>query len=324
MDKREIIHVEYDKDKLRIRELNNIQEIGDMDRDKINWINILSLEDTDIIREVAARFGLHPLVIRDILDIEHIPKSEDYGEYLFLIIKDADYTDNEFSTKQISLVLLGNTVLSFQQSKPDLYDDVITSLEEGASIRKNGADDLLYVLINEAVDNYFEVIESMGRVIDKIEDEVLLNPKKEALDVIYNLKKDLIYMRKALWSMKNAIDDTLRNEHDLIDEKTLYYFRGVYNHIIQILDMTETYRDICIGVLDTYLSSVSNKTNDIMKVLTIYSTIFIPLSFIAGVYGMNFRYFPELSWKYSYLGFWVISLIITGVMLRFFRKKKWL
>ncbi len=164
----------------------------------------------------------------------------------------------------------------------------------------------------------------MGRVIDKIEDEVLLNPRKEALDVIYNLKKDLIYMRKTLWSMKNAIDDIFRNEHDLIDEKTLYYFRGVYNHIIQILDMTETYRDICIGVLDTYLSSVSNKTNDIMKILTIYSTIFIPLTFIAGVYGMNFRCFPELNWKYSYLGFWVISLIITCVMLRFFRKKKWL
>lgn len=324
MNEGKIIHIEYNKDKLQIKRLNDVQEIGDMDRDKVNWIDISSLEYTDIIKEMAEKFKLHPLVLKDILNVGHIPKLEDYEGYLFLIIKDVNYEDNKLKVKQISLILFENIVLSFQESGPNLYDDIIISLKEGASIRKNGADDLLYVLIDKVIDNYFEVIELIGREIDIIEDEVLLNPGKEVLDNIYNLKKNLIYMRKILWPMRNAINDIIKNEYDLIDKRTIYYFRGIYNHIIQILDMNETYREICIGVLDTYLSSVGNKTNDIMKILTIYSTIFIPLSFIAGVYGMNFKYFPELNWKYSYLGFWLITLIMIGVMLRFFKKKNWI
>ena len=151
-----------------------------------------------------------------------------------------------------------------------------------------------------------------------------MNPRKEILEEIYKLKRELVYIRKTLWPMRNTINSLSKNDFDLIDGKTIYYFRDVYDHIIQMIDMVETYREICSGMMDTYLTNISNKTNDIMKVLTVFSTIFIPLTFLAGVYGMNFKYLPELNWKYGYASFWVISAILTGFMLRYFRNKKWL
>jgi magnesium transporter len=197
-------------------------------------------------------------------------------------------------------------------------------LKEGTNIRKNGADDLLYGLLDAIVDNYFLIVEDIGEKIDTVEDELLLNPKKEILQKIYTLKRDLIYIRNSLWPMRNVISSLSKNDYDLIDGKTIYYLRDVYDHVIQMIDIIETYRDICSGMLDTYLSSIGNKTNEVMKVLTIFSTIFIPLTFLAGVYGMNFRYLPELNWKYGYFSFWIISIIIIILMLRFFRKKDWL
>jgi len=179
-------------------------------------------------------------------------------------------------------------------------------------------------LIDTIVDNYFSVIEAIGENLDEVEDKVLLNPQKDLLEDIYKLKKELIYVRRVLWPMRNVISSVAIKEYELIDGKTIYYFKDIDDHIVQMIDIVETYRDISTGILDTYLSSISNKTNDIMKVLTIYSTIFIPLTFIAGVYGMNFKYLPELNWKYGYISFWVISAIITGFLIRFFKKKEWL
>ncbi|HHX59842.1 MAG TPA: magnesium/cobalt transporter CorA [Epulopiscium sp.] len=204
------------------------------------------------------------------------------------------------------------------------FDRIIERLKEGANIRKNGADDLLHALIDTIVDNYFSVIEAIGENLDEVEDKVLLNPQKDLLEDIYKLKKELIYVRRVLWPMRNVISSVAIKEYELIDGKTIYYFKDIDDHIVQMIDIVETYRDISTGILDTYLSSISNKTNDIMKVLTIYSTIFIPLTFIAGVYGMNFKYLPELNWKYGYISFWVISAIITGFLIRFFKKKEWL
>ena len=232
--------------------------------------------------------------------------------------------DGELEVEQFSFILFKDLVISFQQWDSKIFDSILSRLSEGSNIRKNGADDLLYALTDTIVDNYFLVVEKIGENIDEVEDIVLLNPKREVLQEIYKLKRDLIYIRKTLWPMRNAISSISKNDYDLVDEKTLYYFRDVYDHIIQMIDIIETYRDICSGMLDTYLSSISNKTNDIMKVLTIFSTIFIPLTFIAGVYGMNFRYLPELNWKYGYASFWIISAVITGFLLRFFKKKNWL
>ena len=320
-----IAYTRYNNKEFSRDEVLNLDEIVLDKDDKVKWIEIKSLDNMDVIKEVGERFKLHPLVIEDILNTSHMPKLEDYDEYLFLIIEGMDLSkDEKLETRQFSFILFKDMVISFQESESKIFDNTLERLREGANIRKNGADDLLYALTDMVVNNYFLVVERIGEKIDEVEDKVLLDPKKEVLQEIHKLKRDLIYIRKTLWPMRNAISSISKNDFDLIDERTLYYFRDVYDDIIQMIDIIETYRDICSGILDTYLSSIGNKTNEIMKVLTIFSTIFIPLTFIAGVYGMNFKYLPELSWKYGYASFWIISIIITGFLLRFFKKKNWL
>lgn len=320
-----IIYSNYNSDEFESHGVFDLDEIILDKDDKVKWIHITSLDDEDVLNKVGEKFKLHPLVIEDILNTGHMPKLEDYDEYLFLIIEGMDLNkDEKLETSQFSFILFKDMVISFQESESGIFDNILERLREGANIRKNGADDLLYALTDVVVDNYFLIVERIGEKIDDVEDKVLSNPKKENLQEIYELKRNLIYIRKTLWSMRNVISSISKNEINLIDEKSLYYFRDVYDHIIQMIDIIETYRDVCSGMLDTYLSSISNKTNDIMKVLTIFSTIFTPLTFIAGVYGMNFKDLPELSWKYGYASFWIISLLITGIMIRFFRKKKWL
>ena len=324
MNNSKIIFTSYNEDKFERNEVENLDKLSLDYDDKVNWLEITSLKDEDLINQVALKFDLHPLVIEDILNLDHMPKLENFNEYLFLIIESIKLNGvNSIQVEQYSFILFKNLVISFQQTESDVFDLVLSRLQEGSNIRKNGADDLLYALTDTIVDNYFLVVEEVGEYIDEIEDSVLLNPRSELLREIYKIKRDLIYIRKTLWPMRDAISSISKNDYKLIDEKTLFYFRDVYDQIIQMIDIIETYRDICSGMLDTYLSSISKKTNDIMKVLTIFSTIFIPLTFLAGVYGMNFKFLPKLNWKYGYLSFWVISLIITGALLKYFKDKKW-
>lgn len=315
----------YNNEKFKRGELKKLDELVIVKDNSVKWLEITSLDNIELINQICKKFNIHPLVLEDILSEDHMPKLEDYEEYLFLIVEGLNLReDSELEVEQFSFILFKDLVISFQQRDSNPFETVLARMSEGSNIRKNGADDLLYALTDTIVDNYFSVIEKIGEKIDEVEDEVLLNPQREILQEIYKLKRDLIYIRKTLWPMRNVISNLSKNEFDLIDERTLYYFRDIYDHIIQMIEIIETYRDICSGMLDTYLSSISNKTNDIMKVLTIFSTIFIPLTFIAGVYGMNFRYLPELNWKYGYASFWIISAVITGFMLRYFRRKNWL
>lgn len=315
----------YNNEKFKRGELKKLDELVIVKDNSVKWLEITSLDNIELINQICKKFNIHPLVLEDILSEDHMPKLEDYEEYLFLIVEGLNLReDSELEVEQFSFILFKDLVISFQQRDSNPFETVLARMSEGSNIRKNGADDLLYALTDTIVDNYFSVIEKIGEKIDEVEDEVLLNPQREILNEIYKLKRNLIYIRKTLWPMRNVISNLSKNEFDLIDERTLYYFRDIYDHIIQMIEIIETYRDICSGMLDTYLSSISNKTNDIMKVLTIFSTIFIPLTFIAGVYGMNFRYLPELNWKYGYASFWIISAVITGFMLRYFRRKNWL
>ena len=324
MNKRTIIFTNYNNKKFERVELKSIDDLVIDEDNTVKWLEITSLDNRDLINKIGKKFNLHPLVIEDILSEDHMPKLEDYEDYLFLIVEGLNLRDDsELEVEQFSFILFKDLVISFQQGDSNPFASVLSRMSEGSNIRKNGADDLLYALTDNIVDNYYLVVEKIGEKIDEVEDEVLLNPQRDILQEIYKLKRNLIYIRKTLWPMRNVISNLSKNEFDLIDERTLYYFRDIYDHIIQMIDIIETYRDICSGMLDTYLSSISNKTNDIMKVLTIFTTIFIPLTFIAGVYGMNFRYLPELNWKYGYASFWIISAIITGFMLRYFRKKNW-
>ena len=301
------------------------QFLEDKTEDKVKWLKVTGLHDTELIQELCEALEVHPLVIEDILDTSQMPKFEDFEHYLFVNTKAIIFNqENELDTEQISFLLFKNQLVSFQEKDSSIFDPLIKRLTEGTYIRKNDVDDLLYGLLDTIVDHYFVVMEKIGNEIDAVEDELLDNPTEAVLHKIYGLKRDLVFVQNTLWPMRNVVSTLSRNEFDLIDEKTTRYFRDVYDHAIQMIDITETYRDISSGMLDTYLSSISNKTNDVMKILTIYSTIFIPLSFLAGVYGMNFKYFPALNWKYSYPIFWLISITIIILMIRFFKKKDWM
>lgn len=321
-----MFYTKYDSKDIQRKKIEKIDEfIYDKQEGKVQWLNIIGLQDTNLIQKLCEALEVHPLVIEDILNTGQAVKFGDYDDYLFVNTKSIIFNkEDELDTEQISFLLFKNLLISFQESESTIFKPLIKQLAEGTYIRKNDADDLLYGLLDNIVDHYFIILEELGDEIDTVEDELLFNPTREVLHKIYILKRDLIFIRNTLWSMRNLLSTLSKNEFDLIDEKATRYFRDVYDNAIQIIDIMETYRDICSGMLDTYLSSIANKTNDVMKILTIYSTIFIPLSFLAGVFGMNFEYMPELNWKYSYPVFWLVSIIITIMMIRFFKKKDWL
>lgn len=319
-------YIEYNRGDHYIEEIKKMEEIEDfLNRkdDKIKWLNIVGIHDAEKIDKLCKPLHLHPLVIEDILDTTRMSTIEDYEDYLFIITKRIYYKDDEIRVEQISFILFKDLVISFQEFKSPIFNNVQDRLREGGNLRKGRGDDLLHSLLDAIVDDYFLLIEEIGNKVDIMEDELLLRPDNEILEKIYMLKRDLIYIRNSLWPMRNVSSKLSKDQYDLIDGKTIYYMRDIADNVIQIIDLVEIYREICSGMLDTYLSSIGNKTNEVMKILTIFSTIFIPLTFIAGVYGMNFKYLPELNWKYSYHTFWIVSILITIYMLRYFKKKKW-
>ena len=319
-----IKHLRYNSNIFKTSIHEKLDDI-DIKDDCVTWINITSLKYDEIIDSLQAKFGISRVVIEDIKNVNLLPKVEDYKNYLFMILEQIKIdSEDRFEAKQLSLILFKNLIISIAEDETDLFEQITRSLKDRAKITGITADNIFYELVDIAVEDYFDVLERMGERIDDAEDTLLINPTKEMLSQIYVLKKDLISTRKTLWLMRNAMGRLIRNEYQLIGDKALFYFREIYDNIIQLVDLTETYRDICSGMLDIYLSSISNKTNDIMKVLTILSTVFIPLTFLAGIYGMNFEYFPEIHWRYGYLSFWIISLIITAFMIRFFKKKDWM
>jgi magnesium transporter len=327
-EKIELTLIEYDKDFSERRELKKIEEsFNKRDKASIKWVNIEGLHDISIIEKIGKEFKLHPLMMEDILNISQRPKMDDYEDYILVTLKMVYYNTKvkEIVTEQVSLVLIDNYVFSFQEFEGDVFDQVRERIQAGkGNIRKQGADYLVYALIDAIVDSYFLILEQIGDSSEDIEHKLMEEPKKEVLQAIYNLKREMIYLSNSIWPLREVIGNLTRAESTLIKQNTGLYLRDVYDHIIQIIDIIESYRDIMTGMLDTYLSSISNKTNDVMKVLTIFSTMFIPLTFLAGIYGMNFKYFPELDMPWAYPVFWIITLIIMVGMLGYFRRKKWL
>jgi len=307
------------------------ETVGDLLRFKetaaVTWINVIGLHDIEIIERIGDCFGIHPLVLEDILDTNHRPKLEDYGEYLYIVLKSFDSLDNaaETGTEQISIILGDNYVISFQEHKQELFEGLRERIRGGKGrIRRQGADYLAYAMLDTVVDNYFVVLEELGETVEDLEENLVVAPRRNDLQDIHSLKRRMLIFRKALWPLREVVGALGRGDSGLIKEGTLLYVRDIYDHTIQVLDTLETYRDILSGMLDIYLSSVSNGMNQIMKVLTIISTIFIPLTFIAGVYGMNFKYMPELEWEWGYPGIWTVMILISLIMLALFRRRKWL
>jgi magnesium transporter len=327
IEKTRIRVIDYDEAGIEEREPAATEEcLPYKDTPTVTWVNIDGLHEVDLIQKIGDGFSLHPLVLEDIVNTGQRPKMEDFEDYLFLIVKMLTYDDEEGVVKaeQFSLVLGPRYVISFQEKVGDVFEPIRERLRKGKGrIRKMGPDYLLYALIDAIVDNYFAVLERIAEGIESLEDRIMIDPTTDLLQTIHNLKRELIFLRKSVWPLREAISALERCESDLVQEKTAFYLRNVYDHTIQIADTIETFRDMVSGMLDVYLSSVSNRMNEVMKVLTIIATIFIPITFLAGIYGMNFKNMPELEWAWGYPLVWCVILVVGLIMVLYFRKKKW-
>jgi magnesium transporter len=328
IEKAKIHIIDYDEKKFQEKEVTKIEECFPFKKTPtVTWINIDGIHEVEIIDKIGKHFGLHPLLLEDIVNTEQRPKMEDFGDYVFVVLKMLHYNEGkeEVVIEQISLILGTNFVISFQEREGDVFNHVRERIRSGKGrIRKAGSDYLTYALIDAIVDHYFIILEKLGEKIEVLEEKLVSDPKPETLHAIHKLKREMIFLRKGVWPLREVISGLERGESGLINKSTKIYLRDVYDHTIQVIDTVETFRDMISGMFDTYLSSVSNRMNEVMKVLTIIATIFIPLTFIAGVYGMNFRYMPELELVWAYPAVWTVMIFIGILMFMYFRRKRWL
>lgn len=319
---------DYTGETIEEQEVKNIKDVFKCkDSTNTSWINIDGIHDVEMLSTLGDHFGIHPLTMEDIVNISQRPKTEEYENYIFIVMKMFSYNQDDKSIKseQISFVLGQKFLITFQEDTGDVFDVVRERLRKGGPRMRNGAPDYLaYALIDAIVDSYFHILEILGEDIEELEDKILFNPAKEDLNKMHNLRRDMIYLRKSVWPLRELLAGLQRNETGIIRRETQIFIRDVYDHTIQVIDTIESYRDMVMGMLETYLSSLSNKMNEVMKVLTIIATIFIPLTFLSGVYGMNFSHFPELQYGWMYpWGFWIFIFAITLLMIIYFKRKNW-
>ena len=323
-----ITAIEYDETRWQEKEVATIEECFPVKGEPtITWIHIRGVHQIAPIEEIGKRLNLHPLLLEDIVNTEQRPKLEEYGDYIFVTSKTLHYEErgDAVQAEQISIIFGSHVVVSFEEHERDEFSSIRERLRNGKGrIRKMGADYLVYALMDTIVDDYFVVLERLGERIEFLEGELISTPTPKTVRILHNLKREMILLRKSVWPLREVISGMERGESPLIKEATLVYLRDVYDHTIRVIDTVETFRDLLSGMLDIYLSSISNRMNEVIKVLTIITTIFIPMSFIAGVFGMNFKYMPELEWRFGYPLALAIMCAIGVAMLLYFRKKRWL
>lgn len=292
--------------------------------DRINWINVDGLNNQDIIEKVQTHFCLHSLLIDDVLSDQR-PKAEEFDDYLFFTLKMLYRIEGTaIDYEQISFVLGKNYLISFQEKEGDWFDGFRERIRlDQGRVRKKQADYLLYRLIDIIVDNYYNVLDRIGDLIDETEETVYQNPSTRTFTKIQNLKKELIFLRKALFPLRDALSKIVKGESEFVKEENIRFFSDVYEHVIHLTDSLDTYKDLVSSLTDIHINAMNTKMNEVMKVLTVISTIFIPLTFIVGVYGMNFKHMPELEWTWGYYGVWAIMIVMVIGMFAFFRYKKW-
>lgn len=320
--------LDYDEKRFQEIRVADIEECFPFkETSTVTWINIDGVHDVGFIQKLGEHFNLHPLIIEDIVNTQQRPKMEESEDSIYIVLRMLylGHGSNETQAEQVSVVFGKNFVISFQEKEGDIFEIIRERIRKGKGrIRQKGADYLAYALIDAVVDHYFVILEKDGEKIEDLEDEIVSDPRPETLKEIHRLKREMIFLRRSVWPLRELVNSLERGESPLIDPSTRIYFRDVYDHTIQVIDTLETYRDMLTGMHDTYLSSISNRMNEVMKVLTIIATIFIPITFIAGVYGMNFEFMPELKWRWAYFGVWGIIIVIVISMLIYFRRKKWL
>ena len=327
-EKVRITVIDYDEARFEEKEVGQIEECFPFkETPTVTWINIDGLHEPEVIEKLGEHFSVHPLILEDIVNTGQRPKMEDLEEYLFVVLKMLYYDEkeDEVRAEQVSLILGASFVITFQERQGDVFDPVRERIKKSKGVvRKRGADYLAYALIDAVVDHYFLILEKFGEMLEEMEGKVVTAPTPETLQTIHRMKREMIFLRKSVWPLREMVSALERGESALIKKKTHIYLRDVYDHTTQVIDTVESFRDMVSGLLDTYLSSISNRMNEVMKVLTIFASIFIPLTFIAGIYGMNFQYMPELVWRGGY--FIILSIMgAVGIsMLAYFRRKKWL
>ena len=325
-EKTKITLIRYNESIFEEKEVTSISDLlHEKNNEGIVWINVDGL-DTKFIEDIGGIYDLHPLILEDILNTDQRPKTEDFGKYIYIVLKNFHNQDNiNSSSEQVSIILGKNFILSFKEKETSLFEPIRERLRGNKGrIRKSGPDNLAHALIDNVVDNYFFVLEELEERIEYLEDELVTQTSPANLQAIHNLKRELIVLRKSLWPLREAISTLERTDSELITASTHIYFKDIFDHIIAIIDTVETYREMLSGMLDIYLSTVSYRLNEVMKVLTIIATIFMPLTFLAGVYGMNFKYMPELEWRFGYFGVLGVMLGIALLMLKYFKNKKWI
>lgn len=318
--------IEYNETEFYEREFFDLSEcLSHTKKGMVKWLNVEGIHRTDLVEAIGKLYELHPLTQEDIVHVDQRPKFEEYDNYALAIMKMFTF-DGHIHAEQLSLVLSGETVITFQEPfGGDVFDVIRGRIRQGKGrIRKLASDYLFYCLIDAVVDSYFSIVEKIGDSVEEIEEEIMNKENRDSLKKLYELKRELIYLRKQVWPMRDLINNMIRSETHFISENTHIFLRDLLDHSTRIIDTVETYRDLLSGIMDVYLSNTSNRMNEIMKFLTIISSIFIPVTFIVGVYGMNFEHMPELRSPYGYGITWVIMIgIITGQLI-FFKRKKWL
>jgi magnesium transporter len=320
--------IRYNQKDLEEKEPKTIEEcFRRFDREMVTWINIDGLLEENTIEKVTAHFDIHPLVLEDMLNADQRPKTDDYGNYLFMVLKALGYDKKagEFVAEQISLVLGSDYVLSLRERESDGFDTVMELLRKSKGhIRQAGSDHLAYALIDAVVNSYFGFFEKIGEKIEDVEEELVVEPTPKTLQDIHKLKRRFASLRKSVRPLREVVAGLEQVDSSRITQSTQMYLRDVYDHIVQALETIEDYRDTISGMLDIYLSSVGNKLNEVMKVLTIIATLFIPITFLIGVFGMNFKEIPVLGLPFPFPGSLVLMAGVAAVVLLYFRKKGWL
>ena len=319
---------DYNTEQCIDKELNNVEEAFDFKgSDSVTWININGLNHVDDIEKLGNHYNLHPLVLEDIVSISQRPKIDEHDDYLFVVVKMLYYdTDERIVSEQVSFILGKGYVLSFQESEGDVFDSVRERIRQGKGrVRTMQADYLLYILMDAIVDHYFTIIEVLGDKIEDFETSIFSGNVNQSINKdIQDLKREILKVRRAIFPLREVVSRIEKHESTLILKKTKTFYRDIYDHLIQVSENIDIYREMIWSLMDMYMTTISNKMNEVMKVLTIMASIFIPLTFIAGIYGMNFDYIPELHYRYAYPILWGVMILIFLGMLYYFKRKKWL
>jgi magnesium transporter len=312
---------------------DSLEELEEhLTEDRIHWINIAGLGDTDLLRRLGERFGLHPLALEDVLNLAQRPKFEAYEDDFFIVSSMLYFdTPEELVAEQLSIFMGARFVITLQEERgEDFFERIRNRIRSGRGfVRKLQTDYLVYTILDAVIDATFPILEVLSEGLEDLETALMDHPTRQNLRKLYEVKRLLLQVRREVWPHREIFGALMRDDTGLVKKETQVFLRDCYDHTTQLIDMVESYRDLAAGLMDVYLSSVGMRTNEIMRLLTLVSTFFIPLTFLVGVYGMNFNTdspfnMPELNWRFGYLYFWVVSLIICAGMLTFFRKKKWL